>query len=515
MKQAAGGRRTLRLRALCLAASSLLAMLAMAEHAKATSEPAKGPVALFDQAAAQAGEGRLDDAMATLGAAVAAGYQDVFALKGAPALAPLRERADWSALMAGFEARNPWARVLDTEDSRPHYPWLEYAAAWKALEEGRGPRADRVSSPAVVDFFGQIQGQAAALVGDYDYAHANYFGGLRRGDAAGRGITGLHPALPALAALVQGRQVVMLNESHGHSSQRAANFLFVRELRKLGFTHLALEALSYDRVEGDPCRSSVLADEGLAARGHAVRATGYYTNDPIYAELLRMALAEGYVPVAYDHTLPDPRSPQREQEQARNIACVLERDPDARIVVIGGGGHISKQPGPDGQPGMMGARLKSLLPTEPLSIANFTLALQGLPETPAAAGYPDPARDGLLAGQPYFAETAAGPYTVPGYDRVAFLPVPAARSSEAGWLRLGGWRAPAPAVPLACPKAPCLLEARRAGEGPDAIPGDRCVVTADGGTCTLFLAPGDYEVTLLDADGAPSGPHRLAVPPAG
>lgn len=475
-----------------------------------------GPVALYDQALAQAGEGQLDQAMTSLTAAVEAGYQDVFALRGSPALAPLRERDDWAGLMAAFEARNPWLRILDTDDSQPHYPWLGYAAAWKALQQGTAPGAERVSGPAVAGVFGQLQSQAAAMLGDYDYAHANYFGGLRRGGAAEYGITGVHPALPQLAALVEGRQVVMLNESHGHSSQRAANFLFVRELRKLGFTHLALETLAFDRVEGDPCRSSELADEGLASRGHAVRTTGYYTNDPIYAELLRMALAEGYVPVAYDHTLPDPRSPQREQEQARNIACVLERDPDARIVVIGGGSHTSKQPGADGQPGMMGARLKALLPTEPLSIANYTVALQGLPDSPAATGYQNPTRDGLLAGQPYFADTAEGHYTVPGYDRVAFLPVPAARSPEAGWLRLGGWRVPAPAVPLACPKAPCLLEARRVGEGADAIPGDRCVIEAAGGTCTLFLTPGDYEAILLDAAGASSAaPHRLAVAAGG
>lgn len=488
---------------------------AMAANVTASATSAQGPVALYDRALAQAGEDQLDEAMATLAAAVEAGYQDVFALRGAPALASLREREDWAGLMAAFEARNPWLRILDTDDSQPHYPWLGYAAGWNALQHGSAPIAERVSSPAVAGVFGQFQSQAAAMLGDYDYAHANYFGGIRRGDAAERGITGVQPALPQLAALVEGRQVVMLNESHGHSSQRAANFLFVRGLRKLGFTHLALETLAFDRVEGDPCRSSVLADEGLAARGHAVRSTGYYTNDPVYAELLRMALAEGYVPVAYDHTFPDPRSPQREQEQARNIACVLERDPDARIVVIGGGSHTSKQPGADGQPGMMGASLKALLPTEPLSIANFTVALQGLPDNPAAAGYQDTKRDGLLAGQPYFADTAEGPYTVPGYDRVAFLPVPAARSPEAGWLRLGGWRVPAPGVPLACASAPCLLEARRAGEGADAVPGDRCVVGEAGASCTLFLAPGDYDVTLLDAGGASSAPHRLVVAAGG
>lgn len=491
----------------------LLFLLALASPA-AAEDPAEAapsvPVGLFDQAVDQAGQGKLDEAMASLAEAIESGYQGWRVLRGEAALAPLRQREDWAPLMAKFEASNPWVAVIDFKQ-RPGSPWHEYAAGWTALAEGNEPRPERGASPAEVGLFGQMQAQRASLLGDYDYAHENYFGGIGRLDSAELAITQVYPALPALEALVEGRKVVMFNESHGHSNQRAANFMFVRELRKLGFTHLALETLDYERTTDHPCKSSVLADKQLHERGHAIKGTGFYTDDPVFGELVRMALAEGYTLVAYDHTFPDPVSPEREQEQARNIACVFEEDPDARIVVLGGGDHISKAPNERRPPGMMGMRLAAMLDVEPLAITNVVAQVQGLGESAASAGYATPARDGVLAGQPYFADTTNGVYARKGYDRAALLPAPAERSADTGWLRLGGWRVPAPAVSLTCESAPCLLEARRVGEDREAVPGDRCVIKQDGGSCQLFLAPGEYEAELLDADSQRSAPRRLLV----
>lgn len=491
-----------------MATAALLCLMATAAAGSDAPSATHESVRRFDQALALAADSRADEAMDALRAAIDAGYQDWFALRGAPALAPLRTRGDWPDLEAGFRARNPWVAVISRDDDDL---WRAYAAGALALRDGSGPVQERLSSPAVAGVFGQLQSQYAALFGDYDFAHANYFGGIGRVDAASAGIVRLRPALPDLAALVEGRQVVMLNENHGHSNQRAANFLFVRELRRLGFTHLALETLAHEPTAGDACRSTVAQDAALQARGYAVEDTGFYTRDPIYAELVRMAIAEGYTLVAYERTFEDPASPQREEAQARNIACVLQEEPDARIVVIGGGGHTSKAEGGRAG-GVMGRRLSGMLEVEPLSITNVPILVTGLSSADAPAGYTEPSADGVMAGQPWFADGADGPVTRAGYDRSAYLPAPAARSPEAGWLRLGGWRVPAPPVGTRCGQPPCLLEARRVGEAEEAVPGDRCVTWQAERGCTLFLAPGRYRLDWRDATGEGRGTATLLVP---
>lgn len=506
--------RTRRL-ACALLVSCVVAARVVAAVPPATDAEVALPVALYDQSVEAVAQGRQDEAMALLRRAFADGYQDWHAIKLGPALAPLRERQEWEALVADFDARNPWQQVHDFSGKLPHSPWTEYAVGLVALRDGTAPTANRVSTPAVPGYFLQLHVQRASLVGDYDYGHANYFGGFRDFDVAGRGIVRFKPAIPELEALVTGRRVVMLNESHGRSAERAANFQMVRALRGLGFTHLALEALGYDRLESDACRNSALSDNGLHDRGHALRETGAYTNDPIYAELVRMALGAGYRLVAYDNSHPDPRSPQREEDQARNIHCILKEDPNARVVVIGGGGHTSKSPDLAMEGGMMGLRLANRLDPAPFSIAVRAVRLANVPDGAGARGLLNPGADGALAGQPYFAETADGLHTLAGYDAAVFFAIPEDRSADAGWLRLGGWRNLAPAVPLDCRNAPCLLEARRVGESPEAVPGDRCVIPEAGRSCQLFLAPGDYEAVLLDADSRRSAPHQFRVPGPG
>ena len=48
---------------------------------------------------------------------------------------------------------------------------------------------------------------------------------------------------------------------------------------------------------------------------------------------------------------------------------------------------------------------------------------------------------------------------------------------------------------------PCLVDARRVGEDPKAVAADRCVLSAKDQGCTLFLAPGSYEIATFDSAG--------------
>ena len=91
-------------------------------------------------------------------------------------------------------------------------------------------------------------------------------------------------------------------------------------------------------------------------------------------------------------------------------------------------------------------------------------------------------------------------YRTENFDLVLYVPAPAHREDgKPGWLDLGGARAPTRVdVPACDGVSPCIVQARRVGEEPDAIPSDACVVAKAAKGCTLFLRPGSYEIIVLD-----------------
>ena len=106
-------------------------------------------------------------------------------------------------------------------------------------------------------------------------------------------------------------QVLMINEEHRTPVHRAFTHRLLPALRAKGFRYLALEALAEDAA-------------ALRTRGHPVHDTGIYTNDPVFADLIRDALKLGFEVVPYDYEgkcEPKPDDPmfcanERERGQA-------------------------------------------------------------------------------------------------------------------------------------------------------------------------------------------------------
>ncbi|MGI4761874.1 MAG: hypothetical protein ACRYF0_14295 [Janthinobacterium lividum] len=136
------------------------------------------------------------------------------------------------------------------------------------------------------------------------------------------------PAAAAAAILAQTkqRQVVMFNEEHTQPRGRWLVGSLLSALYRQGFRYLALEAL-------DAADSA-----GLRRRGYPVAASGFYTNEPHFGNLIRRARRLGFHLVAYDAMTDD-----RERDQARNLlAATLGPHPRARVVVLAGHGHINE-----------------------------------------------------------------------------------------------------------------------------------------------------------------------------
>ena len=96
--------------------------------------------------------------------------------------------------------------------------------------------------------------------------------------------------------------------------------------------------------------------------------TGHFATEPVAGELIRQALELGFKLVAYEDPQAKKHSPtERDSIQALNIARILKQDPEAKIFVYAGYGHIAeKSTTPDFIP--MGMAFKRMTGIDPLTI---------------------------------------------------------------------------------------------------------------------------------------------------
>jgi tetratricopeptide (TPR) repeat protein len=366
---------------------------------------------------------------------------------------------------------------------------------------GRQAVADGVPVWDSGSMFNQFYGTVAQYVGEYDEAVRIYGHARSRVDPV-EGYTQAVDAIPVVLARAQGRQAVFLNEAHGLAATRAANYALLPGLRAQGFDVLAVETLRSPPPvprDAEHCSDAAIEDLGLATRGYPVVRTGYYTADPVYAEMIREALRLGFRLVAYDSYHEEHDQGQREQTQAENLACIFKADPKAKLVVLAGFAHINEGESDWVPGGMMARRFRGLTGIDPLSVDTAMHTYLdpkqlGLETTPGARLAPS-----------YVLQNANGEsYGGPQVDLSLFVPTAAHRNDgQPSWLELGGARKRVAVARAECKdKDPCLVEARHIGEDPKAVPSDRCVVGGADAGCTLFLPPGKYEVATYDSAGA-------------
>jgi hypothetical protein len=298
------------------------------------------------------------------------------------------------------------------------------------------------------------------------------------------------PATDAVVRLARDHAVVLVNEAHHVPRHRAFTRSLLRGLRELGFRYLALEALDE-------------RDSTLAARGYPVRATGFYTNEPAFGELIREALSLGYVLVPYEATGEDMRTQEtREAAEARHlVARIFRRDPDARVLVHAGYTHIEESNTP-GRASPMAVRLREATGIDPLSVDQVTMSDRG------DSLYDDPRRSALVGHfrlrEPFVIVRDGSCWSAkPGvHDLTVIAPPASEHAGRPGWLwSTADRRAYVVPATVARPETDCVVTARRAEESADAVPVDALRVGPLGASRTLALPPGRYVVEARDGAG--------------
>jgi hypothetical protein len=309
-------------------------------------------------------------------------------------------------------------------------------------------------------------------------------------------------ALSALAHAAEAAQVVMINEAHHAPQHRAFTIDLLKALRRRGFTYFATETL-YE------------TDTQLNERGYPTAQTGYYTTEPVYGDLIRIALKLGFRVVPYEAQGPR-NSDERERGQARNlIERILKVDQKARILVHAGYAHIDESGADRVGAITMAQRFKETTGIDPLTIEQTEMTEH------SAREYEHPLYQyvlgrGLVLRPTVFRNARGELWMQEGgrHDVTLFHPRSRPLSRDAGgrpdWLRLGGSRGPYRLPKNVCgAERRCLVRARAASETADATPIDQLEVLADRPAPRLMLPAGEFIIEAENPEGKPIMSFRI------
>ncbi len=316
-------------------------------------------------------------------------------------------------------------------------------------------------------------------------------------------------AIATIVALADQYQVIMVNEAHHVPMHRALTIQLLEELYRKGFRYFAVEALTS-------------TDDALPTRGYPIRKSGLYLSEPVCADMVRIALRVGYQVVPYEfeeETLPhqgeDPLTGQkaREEGQATNLkARILEKDPQAKILVHAGYSHISKKvvKGRNGELQFMALAFQTLTKIEPLCIDQTIMTEHSQREKESASLQETIDRELVKDAPVVLRHRTTKQWFQPSpaeeihCDLVVFHLRSRYESGRPTWLSLGGRRSPHRVRTEHRPEpgSTYLAQAFYENENDaDAIPIDQMAYGPDEPIPTLWIPKGQFRVRIVDTSG--------------
>lgn len=321
--------------------------------------------------------------------------------------------------------------------------------------------------------------------------------------------------LEAIENVASNRQVIMINEEHHTPFHRAVTLQLLKRLYDKGFRYFALEAL----YNGDSSRISTKEDTELNDRKFPTHQTGYYTDDPVFADAIRIALKLGYKVVPYEAPAVCEQgvdrntcNERRERGQAQNIYDrILKNDPQAKILVHAGRAHNSKFVDKDNSKFMAGY-FQELAGIVPFTIdqLHFSERLNTTNEYPL---YRYLTRNNLLQ-KPSAYQAADGSFfnqTTLGIDMAILHPRMKYEMGRPTFLKMNGLRS-AQKINLKKLKLktsknsfggsePVLIQAFYKHESADAVPVDQFILYPNNEISVLMLPKGDFRIRAMSKDG--------------
>lgn len=175
------------------------------------------------------------------------------------------------------------------------------------------------------------------------------------------------PARQVILDAAAKTNLVIINEAHFSGLHRVFLRTLLKDLYQLGYTFLGMEALDH-------------SDTLLNSRKYPVLASGYYTQEPCFGNLIRDALETGYTLFAYEQVYEDStqKAMGRELAQAMNIKKVIDRNPSAKMILYCGYDHVYEDSLKTWMGLPMAGQIKRLTGINPLTIDQTELSEYGI-----------------------------------------------------------------------------------------------------------------------------------------
>lgn len=199
----------------------------------------------------------------------------------------------------------------------------------------------QLDDPDVVDQWAQVMSTMTG-VATFNNAKGSDFHVPKEQIADLRSVKGLS-AIAEIVKRARNTRVVILDENHLDPRGRAFGLEVARALKPLGYKVLAAEAFRpYADDQEERRKMAQLSKDGVA-RASGDFYSGYYLDDPVFADFIRQSMTMGYSPVSYEAAGRSSTNQEREEAQADNlIRRAVQTFPNDKILVYVGEHHAAE-----------------------------------------------------------------------------------------------------------------------------------------------------------------------------
>lgn len=277
-------------------------------------------------------------------------------------------------------------------------------------------------------------------------------------------------------------QILMVNEAHHVPQHRVLTYRLLKGFWEQGYRYLALEALSENA-------------ENKLAKEYVSEKAGFYTVEPVFANLLVHAQQLGFQLVSYDYgSEMQGGTEAREKSAVKNLReKIFDNAPDAKVIIHVGYSHINED-------NWLAHYLKESLELDPLTINQTAIAEKSEKKFESETyrwlveNHSFDAPILLMDSERKFWSSAPEKY-----DVNVIWPRTEYSLNRPDWARLGrelmhvdmSW----------CGESyPCIVEVYRVGED-DEVPADRIVISTKNEASGIFISPSSSQITVTNTEG--------------